>query len=541
MQLHPHFLFNALHSAAMLTMMDPEAAHRVLVQLSALLRSTLDRSAAAEVPLSEEIDFVDRYLAIEQIRFQDRLQVEIDADDDALSGIVPNLILQPLVENAVRHGIARRSDAGCLTIRGARQNGSLVLEVQDDGPGLPDGWTAERPATGGGVGLTNVRSRLERMYGEQGRLELLTPAGEDGHPGRGVLARVTIPYHRGSAAARQASAEPNVDVAPSAAEMIRTLIVDDEPIARAGIRTLLAGESDVTVVGECRDGTEAVRKIQADSPDLVFLDVQMPELTGFEVLASLEPTEVPAIVFVTAYDEYALDAFEASAVDYLLKPFDRDRFARALARARRFLAGDQLGVFRAKIASVLQTMAPNGAAPAATAAAPDGEARRSASSERSRQARWPPHDPHARPDRIRRDLRDRVDRDVAQLCASAGARRVAHRARAAHDVRESPRSAAVRAREPVVHREPRPRARVPSSGERTVSRLAGRWPAAHGESAVRREARARGRARAVAPSARDPHFTPALPLRRQSSRLNPRELSPCMAKRTLSHTGELAD
>jgi len=192
MQLHPHFLFNALHSAAMLTMIDPEGAHRVLVQLSALLRTTLDRSGAAEVPLADEIDFLDRYLAIERIRFQDRLQVEIQADDDALSGVVPNLILQPLVENAVRHGIARRTEARCLTIRGARQNGALVLEVEDDGPGLPGGWTLANPT--GGVGLTNVRSRLERMYGAHARLELLTPADRDGRPRQGVLARVTIPY-----------------------------------------------------------------------------------------------------------------------------------------------------------------------------------------------------------------------------------------------------------------------------------------------------------------------------------------------------------
>ena len=138
--------------------------------------------------------------------------------------------------------------------------------------------------------------------------------------------------------------------------MIRALIVDDEPIARAGIRKLLDGQSDVTIVGECRDGAEAVERIRSDRPDLLFLDVQMPELNGFEVLAALQPAELPATVFVTAYDQYALDAFEASAVDYLLKPFDRDRFARALVRARRFLAADQLSVFRARIASVLDAV-----------------------------------------------------------------------------------------------------------------------------------------------------------------------------------------
>ena len=206
MQLHPHFLFNALHSAAMLTMIDPERAHKVLVQLSALLRTTLDRSSSAEVPLAEEIDFVDRYLAIERVRFQDRLRVAIEADDDALAASVPNLILQPLVENAVRHGIARRTDSGALTIRAVRQNGTLVLEVEDDGEGLPNAWTLS-PPHGTGVGLTNVRSRLERIYGNDGRLELLTPADASGKPTRGTLARITMPYRKPSAISHQPSAQ----------------------------------------------------------------------------------------------------------------------------------------------------------------------------------------------------------------------------------------------------------------------------------------------------------------------------------------------
>ncbi|HUQ79831.1 MAG TPA: LytTR family DNA-binding domain-containing protein [Gemmatimonadaceae bacterium] len=164
--------------------------------------------------------------------------------------------------------------------------------------------------------------------------------------------------------------------------MIRALIVDDEPIARAGLRKLLAAERDVIVVGECRDGAEAVERIRAETPDLLFLDVQMPELNGFEVLSSLAPSQLPATVFVTAYDQYALDAFEASAVDYLLKPFDRDRFARALTRARRFLSADQLSVFRQRIASVLEAAGPDGkslgaAARPASDRPPSGERARS--------------------------------------------------------------------------------------------------------------------------------------------------------------------
>lgn len=115
---------------------------------------------------------------------------------------------------------------------------------------------------------------------------------------------------------------------------LRTLIVDDEPLARQRIRTLLQKESDVQVVAECADGTEAVAAIGEHHPDLVFLDVQMPVLDGFGVVEALEPDERPVIIFVTAYDQYALKAFEVHALDYLLKPFDRDRFERAVQRAR---------------------------------------------------------------------------------------------------------------------------------------------------------------------------------------------------------------
>jgi two-component system LytT family response regulator len=116
--------------------------------------------------------------------------------------------------------------------------------------------------------------------------------------------------------------------------MIRVLVVDDEAVARRRIRRLLSAERDVTVVGECDDGTSAVRAIATRAPDIVFLDVQMPELDGFEVVQSIPPSELPAVVFVTAFDRYALRAFDVHAVDYLLKPFSRERFRTALGRAR---------------------------------------------------------------------------------------------------------------------------------------------------------------------------------------------------------------
>jgi two-component system LytT family response regulator len=119
---------------------------------------------------------------------------------------------------------------------------------------------------------------------------------------------------------------------------VRTLIVDDEHLARQRIAELLADEPDFAVVGECGDGEEAAREIQRLRPDLVFLDVQMPEMDGFQVLATIDPARAPVVVFVTAYDEFALRAFEAHATDYLLKPFYRPRFHVALDRARAQLA-----------------------------------------------------------------------------------------------------------------------------------------------------------------------------------------------------------
>ena len=115
---------------------------------------------------------------------------------------------------------------------------------------------------------------------------------------------------------------------------IRTLIVDDEPLARERIRALLAEQPDIEVVGEARDGEEAVQAILTHAPDLVFLDIQMPRMDGFEVIRTVGPDNMPLIVFVTAYDQHALKAFDVRALDYLLKPFDRDRFAESIGRVR---------------------------------------------------------------------------------------------------------------------------------------------------------------------------------------------------------------
>ena len=134
------------------------------------------------------------------------------------------------------------------------------------------------------------------------------------------------------------------------ASPIRALLVDDEPLALRKLRRLLAGERDIHVIGECSEGREAAEAIRTHAPDLVFLDIQIPELDGFEVIESLSTAELPVIVFVTAYDEYALRAFDAHALDYLLKPVGRERFREALERAReRVLERRAVGLVDARL------------------------------------------------------------------------------------------------------------------------------------------------------------------------------------------------
>jgi two-component system LytT family response regulator len=135
---------------------------------------------------------------------------------------------------------------------------------------------------------------------------------------------------------------------------IKTMVVDDEPLARERVVTLLAGESDIEVVGECRNGEEATDAIPRLNPDLVFLDVQMPGVSGFEVIDAVGPERMPMVIFVTAYEQHALKAFEVRALDYLLKPFDRERFLEALGRARRSIEREQTGDLGRRLLALVQ-------------------------------------------------------------------------------------------------------------------------------------------------------------------------------------------
>jgi two-component system LytT family sensor kinase len=185
MQLNPHFLFNTLHAISGLIHESPEAADRIIARLSELLRLTLDQTKPQEVPLSEEMAFLDRYLEIEQTRFAERLRIEKQISPEAQQALVPYLILQPLVENAIRHGIEPREEMGLLQICARRNDGRLELRVRDNGNGLAG---KEDPPGQEGIGLSNTRSRLGHLYGKNFRLELASAEGG------GLEARVEIPF-----------------------------------------------------------------------------------------------------------------------------------------------------------------------------------------------------------------------------------------------------------------------------------------------------------------------------------------------------------
>ncbi len=181
MQLQPHFLFNTLHAISALVHKDAEAADRMITRLSEFLRITLDSVGVQEVALKTELESLDKYLEIEQVRFGSRLTVVHSISPEVLDLLVPNLILQPLVENAVRHGVAPRAAGGRIEIRAGLENGSVVIDVIDDGPGAPAASYRE------GVGLTNTRARLNQLYGDAQTLELRSD--------HGFRVTLTLPAH----------------------------------------------------------------------------------------------------------------------------------------------------------------------------------------------------------------------------------------------------------------------------------------------------------------------------------------------------------
>lgn len=181
MQLHPHFLFNTLHGISALMAKDVPTARKMITQLSDLLRITLENDSAQEIPLSEELDFLHRYIELQKMRFQERLLVELEIEPGTESILVPRLMLQPLVENAIQHGVSRHAKIGVIRIAAYLKEKGMRLTVEDNGSGIGEGPLRE------GVGLSNTRERIERLYGNEGSFAI-----ENGADG-GSIVTIDLP------------------------------------------------------------------------------------------------------------------------------------------------------------------------------------------------------------------------------------------------------------------------------------------------------------------------------------------------------------
>jgi len=198
MQLNPHFLFNTLNAVSSLMLKDVNLANRVIARLGELLRLTLEINNDQEVPLQQELELLRRYIEIEQIRFGDLLQVKMEVEPATLDATVPNLILQPLVENAIRHAIEPQATGGKIELRSVRSKGSLLLQVSDHGPGLnsqPSATDEKSSQARERIGLSNTRQRLQKLYGDRQSFELVA------NPSGGMTANITIPFRLANASA----------------------------------------------------------------------------------------------------------------------------------------------------------------------------------------------------------------------------------------------------------------------------------------------------------------------------------------------------
>ena len=253
-----------------------------MTRLSDLLRMSLEDNGTQVTTLSRELEFVNGYLEIENIRFEDRLNIILDIAPDTLDAEVPHLLLQPLVENAVRHGISRLSSGGEIRIAASHDEHNLHLRVRDNGPGLGN---RDGPPSKVGLGLKATRERLETLFGNAQSFEVRSPV--EG----GVEACVRIPFrlHQAPSTHEIVSGNSKRQTVTIRWEvrMMRTIIADDERLARKKLRILLSSEPGVEIVAECSDGKQTLAALRANKPDLLLLDIQMPDMDGFGVLRAI--------------------------------------------------------------------------------------------------------------------------------------------------------------------------------------------------------------------------------------------------------------
>ncbi len=338
-RIRPHFLFNTLNSAIALVRAEPAKAESLLEDLSDLFRHALVEQGES-VTLAEEITLAQRYLAIEEVRFGHRLQVQWSLDPRTDAARLPPLLLQPLVENAVKHGVEPSPRGGKLRMMTELRGSRVVVRITNT---LPPSHIKNDAPRGHGIALANVRARLALLHDVQGEF---TAGVQDGL----YQVRITLPVEapmRRPQAQRPQGAPQTIDHAThsltfhTAESAMNILIVDDEPLARQRLRTLLSDCTDCqrTTVAEAGNAGEALALLGPTGGrgfDVLLLDIHMPGQDGLSLAHAVQALpQPPAVVFVTAYADHAVSAFELDAVDYLTKPVRRERLQQALAKVQR--------------------------------------------------------------------------------------------------------------------------------------------------------------------------------------------------------------
>src|SRR5260221_659873 len=329
-RIHPHFLFNTLNSISALIREDPGKAEQTVQQLSALLRYSLDTHTSGLTRLGKELRIVADYLEIERTRFGDRLKFSIDAPGALEDLELPPMAIQTLVENSIKHAVSQQPRRRGNPHRGADCRG----QVPGRGLGRRPWIRGERYA---GRSRPRQPARAPRERVRRGRLAANL---------FGRRAHNRDPFH-----APEARAGPK-----ARADMMRAFVLDDEPLAVRRLQRMLEETGRVEIAGAGSDPVDAVEWLSTHTVDVLFLDIQMPGLSGFEALAMLNPQ--PLVGFTTAYDQYGLQAFEVNSIDYLLKPIEERHLARALDKIERLSAGGQAQDLATQLASLLQSRSP---------------------------------------------------------------------------------------------------------------------------------------------------------------------------------------
>jgi len=309
-QINPHFLFNALNTVVSLVRTKPETARELLIELGEFFRNNL-KHGEDFVTLKQELHYVQSYLAIELARFGEKIQVQFDIEKNSYYNKVPALLLQPLVENAIKHGILPQKGGGKIIIGAKSQDGGMQVSIEDNGVGMNSNkidklfQEESHSSTGIGIGLINVNERLKSIYGSEAALKIASI------PGVGTVMSFSIPLNISQ------GRDENVG-----AKELRVVLVDDEKPAMDEIEYLLAEIPGIKICGQADSGEAALEIIMATKHDVVFLDIQMYDLSGFTVAEKLlETKNAPLIIFVTAYEDYAVNAFEIRADFQLLCSF----------------------------------------------------------------------------------------------------------------------------------------------------------------------------------------------------------------------------